>query len=302
MTLVRWAYPSDNGDMGSSSVNSAGAVLSVERDDADGEPLVLLHGGPGVPDYMRDSHVPLLPEFQCITFDQRGVGRSTCSDGRFDLGAYLEDLESVRVSSGHETWHVLGHSWGGLLAQAYTWAFPHRVRSLALSSSSLGVGHEWKRTKRESFQIERGRAGLVGTARFYAYGSGLVIPGPIGAWAMRHVMTETWHNYFVDPRSAPDPDPQWITGCSPTAMMRTDRAISKEHPGALGSVSTYHGPVLVLYGEWDIFASGREIVRTRYANATQVTLQNSGHVHWLQNPSGYTGALKQFYELASHQG
>ncbi|MGA2836634.1 MAG: alpha/beta hydrolase [Acidimicrobiales bacterium] len=287
--------------MGMSSVNSAGAVLSVERDDSDGEPLLLLHGGPGVPDYMRGSHAALLPEFQCITFDQRGVGLSTCSDGRFDLGSYLEDLESVRMSFGYESWNVLGHSWGGLLAQAYTWAFPDRVSSLALSSSSLGVGHEWKQTKRESFQIEHRRAGLLGTARFYAYGSGLVIPGPIGAWAMRHVMTETWHNYFVDPRSAPDADPKWIAGCSPTAMMKTDRAISREHPGVLGSVSTYRGPVLVLYGEWDIFASGREIVRSRYPNATQVTLQDSGHVHWLQNPSGYAGALRQFYELASHQ-
>ena len=26
----------------------------------------------------------------------------------------------------------------------------------------------------------------MGTARFYAYGSCLVIPGPIGSWVMRH--------------------------------------------------------------------------------------------------------------------
>ena len=57
-------------------------------------------------------------------------------------------------------------------------------------------------------------------------------------------------------------------------MMKTDRAISKEHRCLLGRVSSYRGPALVLYGEWDIFASGREIVRSRYPNATQVTLQD----------------------------
>jgi proline iminopeptidase len=287
--------------MGNLSVDSTGAVLSVVKDDGDGEPLVLLHGGPGVPDYMRASTAPLLPEFQCISFDQRGVGESKCIDGRFNLEAYVEDVESIRMLLGYDSWHVLGHSWGGLLAQAYTSAFPRRVRSLVLSSSSLGVGRDWKQTKRESFQIERGRAGLVGTLRFYAYGSGLVIPGSIGAWSMRHVMTETWHNYFLDPRSAPDPDQKWLAGCSPDAMMKTDRAVSRERPEVLGSVSNYEGRVLVLYGEYDIFASGREIVRSRYPHAMQVTLENSGHVHWLQNPTGYAKTLREFYDLLPHQ-
>jgi pimeloyl-ACP methyl ester carboxylesterase len=48
---------------------------------------------------------------------------------------------------GVESWHVLGHSWGGLLAQAYIAAYPEKVTSLVLSSSSLGVGRDWKRTK-----------------------------------------------------------------------------------------------------------------------------------------------------------
>jgi proline iminopeptidase len=294
--------PSDNGLMSTFSVDTTGALLSVQHSDRDGEPLLLLHGGPGVPDYMQVSTAPLLPEFQCISFDQRGVGGSKCFDGRFDLGAYLEDVESIRISLGHDSWHVLGHSWGGLLAQAYTAAFPQRVRSLALSSASLGVGRDWKQTKRESFRVEHGRAGFLRTLRFYAYGSGLVVPGSIGAWSMRHVMTETWHNYFLDPRSAPDPDPEWLAGCSPIAMMKTDRAVSRERPEVLGSVSSYQGPVLVLYGAFDIFESGRQIVRSRYPHARQVTLENSGHVHWLQNPSAYAEALSEFYERVPRQG
>lgn len=50
---------------------------------------------------------------------------------------------------------------------------------------------------------------------------------------MRHLMTETWDNYFLDPRNAPDPDDEWLDGCSAHAMIRTDRAISHEDPSVL---------------------------------------------------------------------
>jgi pimeloyl-ACP methyl ester carboxylesterase len=73
-------------------------------------------------------------------------------------------------------------------------------------------------------------------------------------------------------------------------------AISREHPDALKGASSYDRPALVLYGASDIFAEGTQIVRNRFPYATQVTLQHSGHVHWLQNPSGYADALREFYE------
>jgi pimeloyl-ACP methyl ester carboxylesterase len=52
---------------------------------------------------------------------------------------------------------------------------------------------------------------------------------------------------------------------------------------------------LVLYGAFDIFGDRVEIVRSRFPRAIQVTLEGSGHVHWLQNPSGYAETLDRFY-------
>jgi len=80
-------------------------------------------------------------------------------------------------------------------------------------------------------------------------------------------------------RSAPDPDPAWLAGGSPAAMMKTDRAISREQPDALTGASAYQGPAMVLYGASDIFADGTEIVRSRH-------------------PAGHPGDLARFWSRA----
>jgi proline iminopeptidase len=254
----------------------------------------MLHGGPGVPDNMQTTIAPLLPELRGISFAQQGTGGSACRwqvrhrrvPGRH--GGYRLALE---ISS----WHVLGHSWGGLLAQAYTARHGDWVSSLVLSSSSLGTGADWKLTKREAFRTGRRRAGLAGTVRLYGYGSGLAVPGPLRSWTMRHLMTQTWHDYFPDPRNAPDPDEHWLAGYSASAMIRTDRAVSREDPAVLDGLARYAGHAMILHGEHDIFGPSTDVVRHRLPRAVQVTLKDSGHLHWLQNDKGYRQALRHFY-------
>ena len=276
-------------------VHSPGAVLTVRDSAAAGEPLLLLHGGPGVPDAMQTTIVPLIDGLRCVSFDQRGVGASRCDDGRYDLAAYVADIEAIRERLALPTWHVLGHSWGGLLAQAYAAAHPGRVRTLVLSSSSLGVGADWTRTKRVSMRIECRRAGVWGTARLLFYGSGLYVPGPVRERAVRRVMAEIWRDYFLDPASAPAPDLAWLAGCSARAMVGTDRALRRTSSTVLAGIDDCTAPAMVLYGEHDIFGDAAQIVRHRLPHAEQVTLTGSGHLHWLQNTSGYRNTLRSFY-------
>jgi len=58
-------------------------------------------------------------------------------------------------------------------------------------------------------------------------------------------------------------------------MIKTDRAISKERQEVLDSPSSFEGPALVLYGQFDIFQDGTQIVRNRFPRARQVTLEHS---------------------------
>jgi len=94
--------------------------------------IVLLHGGPGVPDYLAPVAKLLATRYRVIRYDQRGTGRSIHHNGRFGLTEHLEDLEAVRKACGHERLGLFEHSWGETLAQLYAQRYPARVSKMFL--------------------------------------------------------------------------------------------------------------------------------------------------------------------------
>ncbi|MBN2414529.1 alpha/beta fold hydrolase [bacterium] len=121
-------------------VNIGDCRLYVEERGR-GVPLVLLHGGPG------GNHHSFHPAFEeasrfcrVIYYDQRGCGKSDYSPGAgYSVDQAVSDLEALRESLHIERWVVLGHSYGGFLAQYYTMNYPHRVLGLVLCCSSTGL-------------------------------------------------------------------------------------------------------------------------------------------------------------------
>jgi proline iminopeptidase len=115
------------------SAHSGAATLFVHFVGGyDGGPvLVLLHGGPGIShEYMMPLEVLASEELRVVSYDQRGVGRSSGSVTSDPMKDYAEDLEAVRQAIGAERIHLLGHSAGGLPTISYTAAHPERVASI----------------------------------------------------------------------------------------------------------------------------------------------------------------------------
>src|ERR1700733_7300111 len=98
--------------------------------DGEGRTVVLLHGGPGLMDYMGllDAETA---GWRRVRYQQRGHGPSTV-DGPFTVHQHLEDLISVLDASVAERCVVLGHSWGGHLALQAALAMPERIDAVAL--------------------------------------------------------------------------------------------------------------------------------------------------------------------------
>ncbi|MGX4691125.1 alpha/beta fold hydrolase [Streptomyces sp. JNUCC 63] len=71
-----------------------------------------------------------------VRYDHRDTGRSGKSDGEYDLSAPASDAAEVITGLGLGRAHVVGQSFGGMVAQLLALDRPRLVRSLVLLSSS----------------------------------------------------------------------------------------------------------------------------------------------------------------------
>ncbi len=104
-------------------------------------PLLLLHGGPGAPSYYLNSLEQVSVDRPVIFYDQLGAGRSDrpTDTSLWRIDRFISELESIREALGLEELHILGHSWGTMLAVDYMLTEPDGVRSLILASPAISV-------------------------------------------------------------------------------------------------------------------------------------------------------------------
>ncbi len=101
-----------------------------------GPAVLLLHGGPGMTDYMH-SLLPELDGYRVASFQQRGVAPSTL-DGPFDVPTLRDDVIDVLDTLGWAAPAMIGHSWGGHLLLHLLAVAPPRVGA-ALPVDPLGA-------------------------------------------------------------------------------------------------------------------------------------------------------------------
>jgi proline iminopeptidase len=103
-----------------------------------GPTLVVVHGGPGAShDYFLPYLLPLARTHRLIFIDERGSGRSQKlqDPAGYTIEAMVEDLEGVRQALHLTKFDLLGHSYGGALAQAYALKYQQNLSHLILAST-----------------------------------------------------------------------------------------------------------------------------------------------------------------------
>lgn len=104
-----------------------------------GPALVVLHGGPGSDhsDFLPSLR-PLARRNQLIFVDERGSGRSERAQDpkKYTLDYMVSDLHYVRKALGLKRFALLGHSFGGLLAQAFAIRYPRTLTRLILAGTA----------------------------------------------------------------------------------------------------------------------------------------------------------------------
>ena len=119
-----------------------------------GEPLIILHGGPGMDQsYLLPQMEILKKDHQLIFFDQRTCGKSSfeMDSSLVSMAQFVEDIEAVRKHFQLERINLMGHSWGGLLAMWYAKTYPEKLKSLMLLNS-IGASTAYTQQAQENMQ------------------------------------------------------------------------------------------------------------------------------------------------------
>jgi proline-specific peptidase len=114
-----------------------------EREDVGALPVLCLHGGPGATWSHMEPYEALAEGRRVIFYDQLGCGRSSVSEphdpAMWTPDLYVQEVGAVRDALGLDRVHVLGHSWGGMLAMLYAITRPAGLASLIVESSPASV-------------------------------------------------------------------------------------------------------------------------------------------------------------------
>src|SRR5450631_3585584 len=162
-------------------VDSHGALIyyqSVGR----GAPLMIVHGGPGAShDYFLPYLLPLMRTNRLVFIDERGSGKSSKLEdpAQYTVANMVEDIEAVRQALDLGKISLLGHSFGGVLVQAYAFKYQKNLSHLILGStfsSTVELNQALAKMKAEMTPKDRERvnaleaAGLFGKGEIWEHG------------------------------------------------------------------------------------------------------------------------------------
>jgi len=117
----------------------------------------VLHGDGWLPQTQE-----LKSRFQCVTFDNRGMGSSQPAGCEITVTQMAQDTLTVMNAAAIESAHFIGHSLGGAVALQVALSAPHKVRSLALLCTSARGSDATRLTFR---MIWLGLRNRIGTRR-----------------------------------------------------------------------------------------------------------------------------------------
>jgi proline iminopeptidase len=266
-----------------------------------GPALLLLHGGPGADhtDFVPWL-LPLARRHRLIFVDQRGSGRSErLADPRgYTVDAMIGDLEAVRKAFGLRRLDVLGHSFGGILAQAYAIRRPQSVRRLILAgtaASARTINADFRRMRAAETPTVRARLAAYETRGIFRQ-DGSYVPGYAALCA--RVYAPYMYRRGVHPARPED----YVSGWHVLREMWVRRSDFKVEGNLRDFDFTRQLrrlaiPALVVIGDHDMVSarSARELAAALPDSELHV-LPRAGHMMYVDDPETFNELVARFLE------
>lgn len=267
-----------------------GGTLAWWRDGS-GPPLLVLNGGPGSPSrYLHGFVSRLARQWTACVFDQPGTGASTVPSLDADhvgVNAIVAAAEALRRHLGIARWHVLGHSFGAMVAMQYACDHPDAVASLVLTgpggadTQSFAYLRDNVRARlyapdRTRFDalLEASRAGSISAAEE------LELDALFGRAS----------TFFPERAAATDEDPEGrIDRRTSEVVWRSLREAPFDLKPRLGEVRC---PVAIVAGRQDYVGEAVPLTLERLLPRARLRfLDRCGHRPWLDQPEAFAALL-----------
>ena len=209
-----------------------------------------------------------------LCHDQRGLGQTDRPDVAYSMADYAEDAAALLDDQGWDRCHVMGVSFGGMVAQEFAIRFPERVDRLVLAcTSSGGAGrpsyplHELAELDAEERTI---RSLELSDTRFDA------------AWRAEHPERFAAIRQLMDPANTPGADePGRATGA------RRQLEARREHD-TWDRLSQLTAQTLLTGGRFDAIAppANLEAIASQVPDA-HLELFEGGHLFLMQDATAW---------------
>lgn len=263
----------------------------VER--GEGEPLIVLHGGPGLDHHeFADYLDPLGEVCRLILVDQRGQGRSDPTPpSSWTLERFAQDVIMLARAMGLRRYAVLGHSFGAFVALQNAVDFPgmasRTIVSCGVPSERFLAAVERNLLDFEPIELrERVAASWEAEAMVRT------------AEEVASVVHDQWPFHFADPLDPRIAEYERRTADAVYAPEVLRRFAAEDAPGieVLDRLGEIPQPVLVLAGRHDrtcpVEAAG--VMATRIPDAELVVFAASAHMPFVEEPDAYVEAVRGF--------
>lgn len=272
-------------------VNLNGSLLFV-KSVGEGEPVIVIHGGPLL------DHSYLLPYFQfmaedhqLILYDQRLSGRSSAEVDTADIRMemFVKDIEALRNHFGLEKVHVIGHSWGGLLAMEYAVAYPKKLRSLVLISPMPPNAELWEKEQEAANSLPP--ADSIKREKIIA--SGMLESNP--ARAVKEMLLLSFKQEFHDTAIIDSLD-----FFIPPDYLQRSRLFKQLLPylqdyDLTDQLRGLEVPTLAIYGSDEAAKDiSGPVMKAVFPSAELIIVPRSGHFSFIENPKYFDQIVKSF--------
>ncbi len=266
----------------------------------EGKPVIILHGGPGLGHNYLYPHIKQLAnKYQVIFYDQRSSGKSSGHESPLDITIdnFVEDLEGFREALKIEQLNLMGHSWGGLLAQNYAIKHPQRIKTMILLASmgpNAAFTSDFKNTIQDRL-TDKTKKALKKLGNTFKSSEKI-------ADTFIEYYTQSFKAYFYDADLIDQLDLSYFSEemVGKHLLCNTCLFNYQQNYDLSGLLKSIDCPTLIIHGDYDpiSFQAARALHKAISASEF-LLLQNCGHFSHIEKPDQTFNAI---YDFLSRHG